>query len=194
MSKKEALIYKDGLIRYKLMEVLMTEDNPLLAEYKLLNFFRENWNPNPKKTVQLMARYLRENPNQPDHVVNGLITPILTVRDPVQYLRECFDYQLEYHRIVIEMHENGFHGFITTGLLCYGVRVESDEELTPDNTWEEDEERAIQRELIYEWGKTHQMVGGMAKILLFREYGFSGITRAFEKRDLNDYVKTKRGK
>lgn len=135
---------------------------------------------NPKK---LKAFATRIAPLCAPHILNGLIRNVLTIRDPEAYLLKCFGDIHQYAEIIKDFTKAGNHGMIQIQRQCYPVKlICPDVWLTDGNPWHPEDERLIGADACNKWMKDNDKGYFHGLVVLFSEFGFSGIPREFEMR------------
>lgn len=151
---------------------------PLEQENLALDFFELKFSLNPKKLVQLAKRMY---PTQPDFVQRGLLMDVMNVKDPVNYLRRCFALREQFVKAIDDFSSKGHHGMMVVGDNIYPLTIATSKNwLRPKDRWNYDEELDIQDKLINEWMDSYGVkIVKDAKIVLFTNFGFSGIPRGW---------------
>lgn len=135
---------------------------------------------NPKKVRALATKI---TPLCAPHIINGLIHSVLTVRDPVKYLEGCFNDVGEYATIIKSFIESGHQGMIQVDRDCYPVKLVCPEKwLTEGDPWHPDDEQLIGADACNAWMKEYDRGYFFGRVVLFSDFGFSGIPREFEMR------------
>lgn len=159
-------------------------DLRLTKEGDSLKVFEEFLNRQPKgkrinpKKVQAFAR--RIAPLCAPHIVNGLILNVLSSKDPVGYLRRCFEEVGVYATMIEEFISTGHHGMVQMAGDCWPVRLECPAAWLTDGPWHPDDELMILADSCNGWMRDHNAPYFNGRATLFREFGFSGIPREFE--------------
>lgn len=159
---------------------LTKEGESLKAFEEFINAQPKGKRINPKK-VQAFAR--RIAPLCAPHIVNGLIRGVLSTKDPVGYLRGCFREINEYAVIIRDFVESGHHGMLQIGKNCYPVKLKCPVSwLSEDAPWHPEDERLIGADACNAWMRDNDVGYFHGRVVLFSDFGFTGIPREFELR------------
>lgn len=139
---------------------------------------------NPKK-LESFARRL--GAKCAPHIVNGLIRNVLSIKNPVQYLEECFEELGQYAVIIKDLVESGNHGMLLVGKDIIPIQLKCPESwLTDGEKWIEDDEKEIQLQAAQNWMKDEDIGELECRVVLFPSAGFSGIPREVHLRCVKD--------
>jgi hypothetical protein len=96
----------------------------------------------------------------------------------MHYVKESIKYSYEFPRVMKELMDNGNHGMIFHGDEVHGVKLKTLEKwLKPqDSKWTVEQEEEIAHELMREWLVRHRLKAWVGRIVLFANFGFSGLT------------------
>ena len=149
-------------------------------EANFLKYLRDNFTTNAKDLQQL-ARAAAAS--QPVVIQQGIINSILRSRDPVGYVKECFEQALDYPIIIEEFIANGDHGMIVVDSKVHGVKIDARWKhwLKEDDKWNVDQEIEIMHALVEAWMVANGVTVFKGKILLFPFFGFTGYFRRINK-------------
>lgn len=163
---------------------MTTEKQPQVSaiqeEANFLKYLRDNFTTNAKDLQQL-ARAAASS--QPLVIQQGIINSILRSRDPVGYVRECFEQANDYPIIIETFIESGDHGMIVVDGKVHGVKIDARWEhwLKEEDRWNVDQEIEIMHQLVEAWMVANKVNVFKAKILLFPFFGFTGYFRRINK-------------
>lgn len=158
--------------------VFNTDGTPLEQENCVIDYFFDNWAPKKKNIYKIAKRIYAQTPrfiqrSILDHIMDGSV-------DPVQFMLACFDEKAEWAKIMKELLDKGDHGMIDHDSKVYGVNLNTNPRWLNDKQqkrWHPDDEWAIMKEAVDLWEKEHGVENFSGKIMLFPEYGFSGMPR-----------------
>lgn len=164
--------------RYRLMEQLLNDNNPLKMEYKFLNFLRDNWTTNHKKFVRNINRFLSDNPRLPKGLIDSAIKPLMRAKDIQKTAIALMENNDEFVRNASEARRTNHHGLIKHNGRFWYLRLDSDSPLNTENPYTEDEEKLLKHDIVYLWSKGDLTTNDIVQIQLFNEFGFTGINSA----------------
>lgn len=142
--------------------------------------FRSRSKVNPKK---LRALALKVAPQCLPHVVNGLIHNLVTVKDPVSYLKKCFDELALYEVVIPELVTTGHHGMIIIDDEIIAIKLDCKESwLDAESKWIPEDEIEIQHEAMNNYMRDMDIGECYGRVVLFPSCGFSGIPREIHMR------------
>lgn len=152
--------------------------SPFEQERRALLFFKENFSTNPKKLKKLARSVLDD---YPPFIQNGLLFNILVSKKPAAYLLTCFDHLDQFPDIIKGLIAEGNHGMVIYKRQIYGLEIKTIKNwLREGDKWDYNQELDIQDSLINAWMDAHGFVNVTdAKIVLFDDFGFSGMPRGF---------------
>lgn len=161
--------------------------SPLEQEGQVLQYFRENFTENPKKLKKL-AQYLE--PLVPAHARRGVVTSVLAVRDPVRFLKGAFKEIMDIPIIMQGLRDDGNHGMIMDEAKIYGFEIKTNPKWLARNdlsTWTMEDEIEIANSCVEEFMESRLLKAFRGKILLFKEFGFSGMPRMVDQEFSKEY-------
>lgn len=162
----------------------MTTQDPLNEEKKILDYFRENFTTNPKKLKQMARRIA---PQCAPFIQNGLITSIVLAKDPVKYLKKAFQQLDEMKDVIESLIASGAHGMIIIKDTIYPIEVKTVKNwLKEGDRWDPEQELLMQHDFCNKWMEEHNKGYFHGKVVLFKQFGFSGIPREIEMRCVKD--------
>jgi len=148
---------------------------PLEQENQVLRYFQDNWTTNPKKLVKMAKKIA---PGIPDFIQRSIIHNVCTARYPVKFLEEAFREMNDLPIIFEQLIAEGNHGMIMDGSKLYGIEIKANPKwLRENDKWNPDDEDEIMNTVVENWMEEQKIKAFIGKILLFREFGFSGIPR-----------------
>lgn len=155
-----------------------TKLSPFEQERQVLLFFKATFPTKAKKLVRLAQKVYDEYPS---FIQNGLLQNIMVAKDPIAYLETCFDHLEEFPEIIDRLIAEGNHGMVIYKRQIYGLEIKTVKNwLRQGDKWDYEQELDIQDSLINAWMDAHEFVNVKdAKIVLFDEFGFSGMPRGF---------------
>lgn len=164
----------------------------LEEESAILDLFEQIKNPKHKKVRAFAIRMYAECTSE---VQKRLCRDIYQAPEPVKYMYECIDKIRQCAVIIKQFVADGCHGMIFTGKNgdeVYPVKLDTRENwLTEGKEWDPEQEMIIQHDCANNWMKEHDAGHFLGKVVLFPEFGFSGIPRIIEMRcgDVEGMVK-----
>lgn len=151
---------------------------PLEQENCVIDYFFDNWAPKKKNIYKIAKRIYAQVPR---FIQRSILDNILSGSvDPVEYMKACFDEKAEWAIILKRMLKEGNHGIIWNNQEVYGFDLNTNQRWLNDKQqkrWHPDDEWAIMKDAIDLWEKKHGVDTFEGKIMLFTEYGFSGMPR-----------------
>lgn len=148
---------------------------PLDQENQVLRYFKDNWTTNPKKLVKMAKRIA---PGIPDFIQRSIIHNVCVARYPAKWLEEAFREMHDLPIIFGQLMDDGNHGVIMDGSKLYGIEIKANPKwLRENDKWSADDEDEIMNTVVENWMEEQKIKAFIGKILLFREFGFSGIPR-----------------
>lgn len=158
--------------------VFPSEATPMEQENAVINYFFDNWAPKKKNLYKIATRIYAQVPrfiqrSILDHILDRSV-------DPVDFMVACFDEKARWANIIEHMLKEGNHGVIyTDDHGVFGFDLTTNPRWLKDKQqkrWHPDDELEIMKETVKIWEKKHGQVFD-GKIMLFPEYGFSGMPR-----------------
>lgn len=159
------------------MDVFKVDESlpALEQENQVLRYFQDNWTTNPKKLVKMAKRIA---PGIPDFIQRSIIYNVCTAKFPVKFLEEAFREMHDLPIIMKQLMDDGNHGMIMDGSKLYGIEIKANPKwLRENDKWNPDDEDEIMNTVIENWMEEQKIKAFIGKILLFRDFGFSGIPR-----------------
>lgn len=148
---------------------------PLDQENQVLRYFKDNWTTNPKKLVKMAKRI---EPAIPDFIRRSIIHNICVARNPAKWLEEAFREMNDLPILMQELMDDGNHGMIMDDSKIYGIEIKANPKwLRENDKWNPDDEDEIINSVVEGWMEDRKIKAFIGKVLLFREFGFSGIPR-----------------
>jgi len=153
---------------------------PFDQEIHILTWFRDNMTDNPKKLLQ-MARKIRHL--HPEFIQLSLFDTLENTRDPVKWMKRCFREMEAYPIIMKEFMDAGHHGMIMDGPTLYPVTLDTNKNWlrNKNELWAQDQEAKIVDEVLATWMVKNRRTEFKGRIVLFRDFGFSGISFYIEQ-------------
>lgn len=156
-------------------------DDTLLDEAEILKYFKDNFTSNPKKLLKLAERV---KPSCKPNVVAGLINSLLTVKNPVAYIKKCFVQINDYSTTIEQLLRAGHHGMLIIDDngkdIIYPITLDTRENWLKSK-WNPEDEVDIQHQAVVNWLKENNKFLFYGKVVLFQMFGFSGIPRLIRK-------------
>lgn len=157
------------------MSAVMEERPALEDESYILGLFEEQNFTNPKKLKKFATRLYKEAQTE---VQQWLIMDILTAADPIKYLNDAIAKIRDCAVIIEQFIEDGCHGMIMMGNNVYPVKLETVQKwLIEQKPWDPEQEMLIQHDAANSWMREHDKGRFSGKVVLFPQFGFSGIPR-----------------
>lgn len=161
----------------------LLEHNESLAVYHHLN---NNFSTNPKKVMKMVKKMFLDTSIR-DTLRNGIIYDVMTARDPVKVLRHQLKKAIELPLLIKELAEQGKHGIILINDTVHPCELDTRSNwLTEGKRWDEEQERLIMHELANGWMREHDKGYFHGEVILFKQFGFTGIPREIEMRCIKD--------
>lgn len=149
--------------------------DPLEEEYRVTQWFKDNFVPNPKKLQKMATRLF---PTAAEHVRNGLLLDILQDRDPVGYLKMSFKIMEEMKQVIANCVEDGIHGIIMIGINIHPIKLKAPEHwLIKEDEWSPEDEIELLDRAVDNYMQENSLKKLKAKVIFFKEFGFSGQAR-----------------
>lgn len=153
----------------------------LEQESDILRVLEESGITNPKKLVKLAKRLHNESPHE---LQRKLCVEIIKSPRPVEYVKHCIQKIKDFAEMVQFEVKRGNHGMLIVGSkmdIIIPIKLKLPENWIKDGIpWVEDDERDIMRQAAENYLRTSTRKYLLAKVVLFPEFGFSGIPRVFE--------------
>ena len=148
---------------------------PLDQEIHILTFFKDNMPILNAKKIKKLA--LKLNPQLPFFIQKSLIENLLFSANPVRFLERCFAEMFDYPKIIANFIAEGNHGMIMYKNELHGFDLKTNPKwLTPkDGPWTKENEVEIMEEAIDAWMEKMRLRRFVGRVLLFRDFGFTGI-------------------
>lgn len=152
---------------------------PREAEIAVLSWLRDNMPKGNKKLISLSRRI---RPHLPMYIQRSLCDVIEDPRtkDAQAWMKKVFIDMEIFPKIVAKMLAEGNHGMIMDKGKMYGFNLLANAKwLSGKETekWHDDDERDIADEAVQAWMVKHFIRHFDGKVVLFDEFGFSGIAR-----------------
>lgn len=148
---------------------------PLDQENQVLRWFQDLKTVNPKKLVRLAKQI--EN-TVPDFIRRSIVDNVLCARHPQKFLAEAFREMNDLPIIMEGLMADGNHGMIMYGNNIYGVEVKANQRwLKQGDRWNLEQEEEIMDSIVDEWMTKNKIRVFLGRIVLFKEFGFSGMAR-----------------
>lgn len=156
----------------------------LQNESDILDYFRDPKLTNPKKIRRLAQRLYFKCKTD---LQRKVCTDILEARDPLFMIRDYLSKIDDFVILSKDFIDQGYHGMIFTGDngdVVYPVTLDTlphwlDD---PNNPWNEDDEKEIIYNVAKSYADTVTNPRVLVKVVLFPDFGFSGIPRIHEIR------------
>ena len=135
---------------------------------------------NPKKMIKLCKRMLLEK--RPEVQVR-LLRDILAAADPIKYAKECITKIRDCAIVVENFIADGHHGMIMIKDDVYPVTLSTKiktQWLTDGKPWDPTDEMELQHHAAQDWMRIHDKGYFHGKVILFPQFGFSGVPRVVE--------------
>lgn len=161
-----------------------TNLTPMEQENHVLNWFRDSGVTNPKKLVKMARRI--EN-DIPQFIKRSIVDNVLNARYPQKFLAEAYKEMADYPVIIAGLIADGNHGMLMFGDDIVGLEINAkwSSWMKTDDRWNTNQEIELQDELVDNWVEENVIRSFEGRIVLFREFGFSGMPRKVF-RDLSD--------
>lgn len=158
-----------------------TEQDPFKQEIYLFRWLEAHLPKSNKKMVQILKRIYPLCPTymQLNFFKSALITHS---NDPLRYVTRSIAYSYEFPRVVEQLIAEGNHGMIFDGDAVHGVVLKAMAKWlkVKDGKWTEEQEEEIAHELMRKYLVSKRRKTWVGRIVLFAEFGFSGLTLATE--------------
>lgn len=117
----------------------------------------------------------------------GFLNRVATSPNPEQTLREIDAIRQDVVMITGSFIEAGRHGFICVNRTFYPVQIKCPANwLKADSRWDPEDEALIGADLANEWMRQNDVAHFKGEVLLFKEFGFSGVNRVYELKCTKD--------
>lgn len=150
-------------------------------ESTILKVFKDANLKNPKKVRAMATRLLKETTLP---IQRQLLMDLIAAGNPLKYLHYCIDHVEQCAVIIQQFIDDGCHGMIMTGHKCrtiYPVKLDTRENwLKADDRWNEEDEQLIRIKSAEEWMKEYDKGYFLGKVVLFPQFGFSGVPGVIE--------------
>ena len=157
------------------------ELDPFSQELYLFRWLENNLPKNNKKMVSLLKRIF---PQCPTYMQKNFFHSAMVKfsGDPLKYVKESIKYSYEFPRVMKELMDDGNHGMIFNGDEVHGVMIKTRPNWlrSKDGKWDPAQEEEIAHELMKEWLITNRLRSWLGRIVLFADFGFSGLTMETE--------------
>ena len=151
------------------------EHTTLEKETKMLQLFRDNYTTNPKKLLKFAKKIW---PTQSKFLQEGILRNLFEAKDPVDYLNKCLQQAEEYPVIIKQLVADGKHGFMVRKGVIYPIEIKArDNWLKANDRWTVEDEDEIMDKWVKAWMKENNVRDFQARVMLFAEFGFSGIMK-----------------
>lgn len=152
----------------------------LEQEGQVLNWFRDSGVTNPKKLVK-MAQKIHDT--IPEFISRSITHNVLNARYPAKFLAEAYREMDDYPIIISGLIADGNHGMLMCDDNIYGLVVNTRwaSWMEAKHRWDMDQEAEIQDEMVNEWMESNLIRSFTGRIVLFREFGFSGMARKIKQ-------------
>lgn len=148
---------------------------PLEQENQVLRYFQDNWTANPKKLVKMAKKIA---PGIPDFIQRSIIHNVCVARYPAKWLQEAFREMNDLPILMQQLRDEGNHGMIMDDNKIYGIEIKANPKwLRENDKWNPDDEDEIINSVVEGWMEEQKIKAFIGKVLLFHEFGFSGIPR-----------------
>lgn len=155
--------------------------NALEQESDILRVLDESGITNPKKLVKLATQLHNQSPHE---LQRKLCLEIIRSPRPVEYIQHCIQKIKDFAEMVQFEVKQGNHGMLIVGPkmdIIIPIKLDLPASWVNDGTpWIEDDERDIMRQAAENYLRNSTRKYLLAKVVLFPEFGFSGIPRVFE--------------
>lgn len=133
---------------------------------------------NAKKIKKLATRLLSEADNE---IAKMVCMDIIKAKDPCEKLKRSISLINDASVLVEEFIEQGAHGMIIIGSDTYTVEVKTMSKwLDQKDKWTEEDEVDIQYKAAEDWLRAYNQKKFLGKVVLFSQFGFSGVPRLIE--------------
>jgi len=149
---------------------------PFEQELHILKYFEENFTDNPKK---LLAMGRRLAPMHPEFIQISLFKTLACTKDPVAWMRRCFEEAKQYPMIMKQYMEEGHHGMLMQKVNTYPFSLKTNPRWLSkkeSEKWTDEQERELVDEVLFAWLKDNRERTFSGRIVFFRDFGFSGIS------------------
>lgn len=166
----------------KVHEDIIKQQNEATKVFRLLRgHLNESSKPKPKKLIAFVTR-LMESPDIYEGAKVGILSDILQAKDPVAFLIKRMQEGADTSKIMKQLASDGFHGMFVINSTCHPVKLKTlDKWLSEGVRWNEAQEADIQHELVDKWLEDNPNKTFFGDVILFTEFGFSGVPRRINK-------------
>ena len=149
---------------------------PLAQEGQVLNWFRDSGVTNPKKLVKMAKKI---HGIIPEFISRSITHNVLIARYPAKFLAEAYREMDDYPVIIAGLIADGNHGMLLHNDNIYGLVVNTkwSSWMEGSQRWNSDQEAEIQDELLDSWMEENIIRHFDGRMVLFREFGFTGMAR-----------------
>lgn len=144
-------------------------------EIRALQYLKDHFTRNPKKMKKMCLRML---PELPGFIRDAFINNIILGKDPIHWLEHAFAEMDQYPVLMKQFIEEGNHGMIFDKGTLYGFSLKTNPKWlsNQDGEWDPEEEQAIIDQALNAWMVKERRRSFRGRIVLFQDFGFSGIT------------------
>lgn len=156
------------------------DTTPMEQENQILDYFYDNWVDNPKKLVKMVRRIYDQVPR---FIQKSLLDNVLTGHvNPVVHFIACFREKTNWLIIIKQLLEEGNHGILFFDDQVYGISLKTNKNwLRAKDRWTMEDEMDIMEEAFESWAEEHGVTHFLGKVMLFPEFGFSGMPYKFDR-------------
>lgn len=152
------------------------EVDSLTLEIAILDQFKGL--TNPKKIRKLATKLYGQATNT---IQKKLCLDLIKSKDPIAKLEHCVTLIEDTSIIIEELVESGHHGMIIMGKDISPVKIDTLKKwLVSDDRWSLEDEFEIQNRVAEDWLRTNGKTEFLGKVVLFPQFGFSGVPRIIE--------------
>lgn len=156
------------------------EKDALQMENEILNLFVGMVNPKPKKIVNLAKKLMFERTHS---IEQRLLKDIIYHTDPLGFVQRCLALLDDLTNMIPGMVADGYHGVIIIKDEVFPTKVNAPQSwLVRGQYWDPEQEYEIQKQVVGEYLETYDKNYALCKVVLFSDFGFSGIPRIIEGR------------
>lgn len=150
----------------------------LQQESDILLHFQQLNSKNPKKVVKLAKRLLWEVEHETQRI---FCTDIIEALDPVKYVEFCTQRVQDFALIMEDTIAAGNHGVMFVGKdgdIIYPIKLDTlPNWLKETDKWTEEDEYQIMMDATTAYMHAHNRYSLKTKVVLFPQFGFSGVAR-----------------
>jgi len=116
-------------------------------------------------------------PKCPSFMQRGFFKKSMSCSNPLGYVKKAISRGKDIAFAMEKIIERGEHGMIFNGEVLHGVTIKANKKwlADKDGKWALDQEEDISKELIKQWMITHRFKEWGGRIVLFSNFGFSGV-------------------